>query len=565
MPKSIDRHHAAVALAAAAVLAGAAATAAGQVLQQVGRYSSGTFSTDGGAAEISAFDPVSKRLFVVNAVGRQVDVLDVSNPAAPTPLAPIALSSFGSPNSVAVRNGVLAIAVEDAVKTNDGSVRFYRAGDGNFLTSAAVGALPDMVTFSPDGTRVLVANEGEPNSYNQAGSVDPEGSVSIVNVSLSPGALTVNSVQAAGFAAFNGQAASLRSQGVRIFGPNASVAQDLEPEYVTVSPDGQTAYVTLQEANALATIDLATATVTGIRSFGLKDHSLPGQGIDPGDRDNAAGAGPNLSIRTVPVKGMYQPDSIATFVVNGLSYLITANEGDARDYTGFAEEVRVGASGYVMDPTAFPDAASLKTNQQLGRLTVTNATGDSDGDGDFDEIHVFGARSFSVWSADGNLTRLFDSGDSIEQLTAARYRQNFNASNNNNALDDRSDNKGPEPEGVAVGEAYGRTLAFIGLERIGGVLMYDLSDPGNPLLLDYVNPRNFAVTPSQANLGSVGDLGPEGLLFIPAGDSPTGVPLLVVTNEISGSTTIFSIVPEPGTAGLLSLGAAGALARRRRR
>lgn len=556
--------------ASTAILAGIGGGGVAQAqlaLQQVGRYSSGVYSTDGGAAEISAFDPASRRLFVVNAISRSIDVLDLSNPALPTALTPIGLSAFGVPNSLAVRNGVLAVAVEDSVKTNPGAVRFYRAGDGTFLASAGVGALPDMLTFSPDGTRVIVANEGEPNSYGQADSVDPEGSVSIIDVSVSAGNVTVNGVQTAGFAGFNGQAAALRAQGVRIFGTGASVAQDLEPEYVALSPDGSTAYVSLQEANALATIDVATATVTSIRSFGLKDHSLPGNGIDPGDRDNAAGNGANVSIRNVPVKGMYQPDAISTVRFNGQTYLVTANEGDARDYTGLAEEVRVGSGTYVLDPSAFPNAAALKTNQQLGRLTVTNQTGDLDGDGDFDEIHVFGGRSFSVWSLDaaGGLgAQVFDNGDSIEQLTAARFPANFNASHSNNLLDDRSDNKGPEPEGLVVGEAYGRTFGFVGLERIGGVLMYDLTDPTNPTFLDYVNPRDFSVTPSQANLAAVGDLGPEGLLFISAADSPNGLPLLVVTNEVSGTTTVFSVVPEPSAAGLLAVGSA-ALAMRRRR
>ncbi|NJL30550.1 MAG: hypothetical protein HC898_02345 [Phycisphaerales bacterium] len=215
------------------------------------------------------------------------------------------------PNSVAIRDGVaaIAVAVKDAVTNaqNPGFVRFVDVAAGTQIGSdVAVGYLPDMITFTPDGSRILTANEGEPNSYGQANSFDPEGSISIIDIS---GGFASPTVLTAGFTSFNPQIAALRSAGVRIYGPGATVAQDLEPEYITIK--GQTAYVTLQEANALAYLDIPTATVTQIVPLGLKDHSLPGNGMDPSDRDvnGSAGGGGKINIVNVPVFGMYQPDA----------------------------------------------------------------------------------------------------------------------------------------------------------------------------------------------------------------------------------------------------------------
>lgn len=549
------------------ILALAGAAHAGSLsLQFVSRYSTGLF--DQGSAEITAFDPSTNRVFVVNGGQSRIDVLDVSNSGVLSLNSSISLpgiTSAGKINSVAVKNGVVAVAAaNNASNQNNGSVFFFNTSTGASLGSASVGALPDMLTFTPDGSRLVVANEGEPSSYGQPDSVDPEGSVSIIDISFPmQGQISIGATSTAGFGAFNAQAAALRAAGVRLFGPGASVAQDVEPEYIAISEDSTKAYVTLQENNAMATIDLATGAVESIRSFGLKDHSLAGNGLDPSDRDGPGGTAA-LNIRNEPVFGMYQPDAIASYTVNGQTYLITANEGDARDYTGLAEEVRAGSASYGLDPTAFPNAATLKTNARLGRLTVTNQSGDTDGDGDFDRIEAFGARSFSIWTPD--LTQVFDSGDDIETITAAAFPANFNANHSGssgNNLDDRSDNKGPEPEGVVIGEAYGRTLAFVGLERIGGIMMYDVTDPNNPLFVDYINTRDFAFAPTAANLASVGDLGPEGLAFVSADDSPTGFPLLIVGNEVSGTTALFTIIPAPGATALFGLASLITIRRRR--
>lgn len=901
------------------------------VLEKIGGFS-------GSGSEVSAYDPASKRLFVVAGTDevtgpRPLLVLDLSNPAVPSLVATIPVGAFGgAANSVAVRNGIVAVAIEGTPKTSPGKVVFLDT-NGTLLKQVTVGALPDMITFTPDGKQVLTANEGEPNSYGQADSVDPVGSMSVIDLSAGVANATVRT---AGFESFNSQIADLRAKGVRIYGPNATVAQDLEPEYITVAPDSKTAYVTLQENNALAIVNLETATVSKIVPLGLKDHSkglptlttydftnLPtlgttvgGQEIKLGgfsglafegvaangnlkfithtdrgpngeptgtnrpfplpnfqpelvrfelnqttgkitlteriglkredgtpltglpnlqsgtagtaytdevpvdlfgnrlandklgadlegiaiaadgtfwmvdeyrpaiyhfdstgklidrlipagtptgdgsfgtaalpavyaqrrtnrgfeavalqgnklyafiqsaidnpdttgdttsrgsrnlrvleldvttktvtgeflyildditgsgnartdklgdavslgngkflvvERDDRSGPDSNkliyeidlrgatnisgittvlgktieqlsvaelaaagikpvvknlstnpaalgytgvekleglalinnntlavindndfgvggsgapgngtltpatvpdaiklgiisfnqpngldasdrdggINIQNWPVFGMYQPDAIANFTANGRTYLITANEGDARDYTGFSEEVRVGASSYRLDPTVFPNASTLKNNANLGRLTVTNATGDTDGDGDFDRIQVLGGRSFTIWDTAGN--RVFDSGDQLEQITAARVPNLFNSNGDAGTLDTRSDNKGPEPEGLAIATIEGRTFAFVGLERTGGIVVYEVTNPASPVFLQY--------------LSTAGDVGPEVLTVIPAAQSPSGKTLLVSANEISSTTVIYEFTPptrRDGTAG----------------
>ena len=883
-------------------------------LTQIGRYTTGVF--DESAAEIPAYDPDTQRLFVVNANSAAVDVLDLSNPSEPTLIKAIDVSEFGEvANSVAVQNGIVAVAVEAAIAQNSGRVVFLNT-DGDLLSQVTVGALPDMLTFTPDGTKVLVANEGEPSDdYTD----DPEGSVSIIDLSNGVENLSNADVTTASFAAFNEQKAELIEQGVRIFGPDVgtaapndtvSVAQDLEPEYIAVTPDSTTAYVALQENNALAKVDISASQVTEILPLGFKDHNAepsletfffeeselpvlgtteargdillggfsglyfegvapngklqfithpdrgpdagsdeqgnrifllpelqpqlvrfeldPQDGLEISDRifltqadgtpltglpnlpeldpdtpideagnllefaplgadlegvvrvpdgtywladeyrpslyhftedgtlieryvpkglppevgtpafhevysqrqpnrgfeaiayqdgkvygfiqspidnpasaetatvrilefdpetntvgeylyiqDNVGGgsdkigdavaldegefllierdsntgedslkniyrinlknatnvtdlppgtlaAGETLesltpeqlaqkgiqpvtkelyadladlgytftdkpeglalvdpttvavlndndfgetdvpiglglvslnnaldasdedgaiAIRNASVLGMYQPDGIAAYEANdGETYIVTANEGDAREYIveddqgneteTFVEEARV--EDLSLDPEAFPDA-NLQQPENLGRLTVTTTLGDADDDGEYEQLYAFGGRSFSIFDTEGNL--VFDSGSDFERITAEQVPDFFNSDNDENTFDTRSDNKGPEPEGVVLGEVNGRNYAFVGLERVGGVMVYDISDPAESEFVQYINTRDFTGDPE----AGTGDLGPEGLSFISAEDSPNGNPLLAVAYEVSGSTAIFEI------------------------
>lgn len=929
-------------------------------LSQIGTYT----SEDG--AEILAHDPQTQRLFVTT--GDTVEIIDISDPANPTRFGEIDLSNIGSfvgggSNSVAVNNGIVAVAVEADTAQDNGVVAFYNT-NGVLQNSVEVAALPDMLTFTPDGTKVIVANEGEPNDDY---TIDPEGSISIIDISGGIANVTTANVTSAGFTGFNDRKQELIEKGVRIFGPNATVAQDLEPEYIAVSADGSTAIVTLQENNAIAVVDIASGTVADVLPLGVKDHSkgqpnltqyqfsnlpvlgttattnpedstettagqdillgglsglfyegtaangnlqfvtvpdrgpngnsadvdgdgdndrpfalpdyqarvvkfelnettgqienlsevlltrqdgttpitgrpniagvdeepvdlfgnllgydefgadLEGVVINPGDgsywmvdeyrpaiynfdstgtlinrfvpqgtgtlggqpagtygtetlpaeysnrrpnrgfeavaldteegilysfiqtplanpdrdasnnsdvirilgidpatgnpvseyvylledpavrdggrvdkigdavyigdgkfkvieRDSAVGenakkfifeidlqgatnlladdapalmagmtleehtaseleaqgigvvnktkvtnlpsigyqagdkpeglallpdgrlavlndndfglldediagdgtvpVNPNptpvvlgiidfpegnqldasnedggIDIKNHPILGLYQPDAIASFEVDGKTFYITANEGDARDYDGFSEEVRVGDVDdddndvIVLDPTAYPDAATLKQDQNLGRLKTTTTLGDYDGDGDVDQIFSYGARSFSIWDGVGNL--VFDSGDQIaeileeqtpdlfnadfdDEVTDDNGNLNFSDSSPSFGRDDRSDDKGAEPESVTVGMVDGKPYGFIGLERAGGgVLVYDLSDPTEPVFNQYIRTE--------------GDVAPEGLQFIAADESPNGKPMLAVANEVSNTTTLYEI------------------------
>lgn len=930
-------------------------------INRLGTYSAGHFSDESSAAEISAHDPKTQRLFVVNGADNRIDVVSIADPANPAKLFSIDCSPYGGqPNSVDCNDGIVAVAVQAADKTDAGKAVFFDT-DGYFVGQVTVGALPDMITFTPNGRYVLTANEGEPNSEY---TVDPEGSVSVIQPKFRKvrvdGRRTFQLVDAtvrtAGFTAYNN--ATLDSS-IRVFGPNATVAQDFEPEYITVTPDSRTAYVTLQENNAIATVDIRTATVTAVKGLGFKDHSqvdaitesftlpaasLPSIGTTVGgqtiklggfsglffegvdeetgrykfvthtdrgpngeptgllrpfllpdfspeivrlelDRDtgaitvtgrislkrsdgttpitglpnlqvtdgtantayndeigvdlhgntievdplggdfegivvdddgsfwmcdeyrpaiyhfddagvlidrfvpigtaaavggmagdygtealpavlaqrrqnrgfeaiakyngkiyafvqsplrnpvsasngtlnglrnvrlvefnpannttkqylyimdnadlggadntradkigdmtslgngdflvverdddstadgdaaatiekkvyrfnltnatdissltgnvgstgktvdqltlaellansvtpvmkmlqvdltaagygavqkveglaavdpytiavindndfqvagitinNATGtytlnAGYNpepvvlglvdmmsdsldvsdkdsvINIRPWPVKGVYMPDTIGTYRYKGRPYLVTANEGDSRDYDGFSEEARV--KDLTLDPETFPMWSTLRKDSNLGRLKVTTTLGYDADKGAYTELYSFGARSFSIWDAQGK--QVFDSADLIERTIAADpvFGAIFNAGHTNKTRDDRSDDKGPEPEALALGTINGSTYAFVGLERIGGFLTFDITDPTAPRFISYVNNRDPSVTPA---LGVGGDLGPEGMHFIPAKESPTRTPLLVVSNEVSGTVTLYSIV-----------------------
>ena len=922
-------------------------------LRVLGTYETGLF--DQSAAEIVAYDSNTQRVFVVNANNLSIDVLNISDPTNPNRINQIDVSPFGAvANSVAVNdNGIVAVAVEADVKQDPGTVVFFNA-DGEQLNQVTVGALPDMLTFTSDGTKVLVANEGEPNDdYTN----DPEGSVSIIDISGGINNLTQANVSTADFSAFIGREDELRSRGVRIYGPEANAAQDLEPEFIAISADNNTAFVTLQENNAFGVVDINNATIVDVLPLGVKDYSrglpnltqfefsdLPLLGTTEGDEDIFLGGlsglwlegedengnlqfvtvpdrGPNgaptdvdddganerpfalpdyqarivrftldessgdieitdqifltredegetvpitglpnipevdeepvdifgqllpydpfgadmegivindgtfwtvdeyrpaiyhfdtdgslinrfvpegtaalageaagtfgtetlpaeysnrrrnrgfealaldeeegilysfiqtplqnpdretsdnssvirilgidpttgepvseyvyllekptldpengsllvdkmgdavytgdgkflvverdssvtttgkkfifeidikgatnlladdapslpdgetleqqtadelaeLGIQAVnkvkvtnlpsigylagdkveglsllpdgrlavlndndfgllnepiesdgtvplspdpvpvvlgvidfseisnqidpsdedggfnlgnwPLFGLLQPDSIASFDIEGETYYVTADEGESRDYDSFSEEVRVGNEQYVLDPDVF-DVAAIKDNAALGRLRVTNQDGDIDGDGDFDQIVGHGGRSFSVWDDAGNL--VFNSGDAFERIIAEKIPANFNSDRDENTFDTRSDNFGPEPEAITTGVLDGKTYAFIGIERTGGIMVYDVSTPAEPSFVQYINNRDFT---ADVETSAVGDLGPEGVTFISPEDSPNGDALLVVGNEISGTTTVYEFSPNQtitGTSG----------------
>ncbi len=492
-------------------------------LNHIASFSNGVSGTN--SAEIVAHDPVSQRLFIANSLAGKIDIVNFKNPAAATLITSIPLiATYGNINSVAVRNGIVAAAIENTVPEQPGKIVFFDT-TGVFISQVTAGAMPDMITFSKDGTKVLAANEGQPSTDY---TVDPEGSVTIVDIAGGVASVTQANVTTASFAPFNAQAATLKASGVRIFGKNSpTVAQDMEPEYISFSDDGATAYVTCQENNAIAVINLASSTVTSIRPLGLKDHSLSGNALDVSDQ------GGIIEMATWPIKGVYMPDAIASYKVGGQDYYITANEGDAREYgTALVEPVRISASTYVLDSLTFPYRDALKAN--IGRLNVTIASGDTDGDGDFDEIHAFGARSISIWNATTGAL-VWDSGDMLELIIAKhpQFAALFNASNANNTFKNRSDDKGPEPEGVTIAEIGGKMFAFVALERIGGCMVFDVTNPSNPIVVDYKNTRNLTTF--------AGDNGAEGIIYISAANSPTGNPIVILANEISSTLSFYSV------------------------
>jgi hypothetical protein len=522
-----------------------------------------------GGAEIVAHDAYTQRLFVTHdevkqvacedgsefeeRIFRGIDFVDIANPQHPRRVKSVDVSALGRPTSVAVcknRRFVAAAIAADPLfqegssgelEAVNGVVAFFNKRTGRHINTVEVGALPDMITCTPDGNTLLVANEAEPE--RDAYEVDPPGSVSVIDVSHGPRSAEVYT---AGFEDFNDKKDELIAQGVRIFGPNASVAQDVEPEYIAVDSYSEVAWITLQENNAVAKLDISSKTITDILPLGYKDHALliipedspTGRaihnGLDPSDRDGGR------IIRPEPVSGMYQPDAIAAFQVAGQVYFATANEGDSRDYDSFSEEFRIkdfpdeeeGLPEICLDE--FPE--DIQDDQRLGRLKTTSVPPRG-----FDEINncqselfSFGGRSFSIWGGDGEL--IYDSGDDFEQITATAFPDNFNSQDNRDTFDDRSDDKGPEPEGITTGMVNGRTYAFTIVERIGGVMVYDVSEPAAPRFQQYINNRDFAK--------GLGDRAPEGIVFIPAGDVKGFLPLIAVAHEESGTTTLYRIKPK---------------------
>ncbi len=523
----------------------ASAPDAAVALSPLGSYDTGI--VDESAAEIVAHHAATQRALVVNAAQATVEVLDVSDPAAPAKLFDLqttgVLSADGSvvpagavANSVTVRpDGLGVVAVESDVTTDEGwLVLFDAAGDGTALGAVRVGALPDMVTVTRDGARAVVANEGEPAEDYSA---DPEGSVAVVALPDEVAAPAQDAVAIADFHAFEGDALP---DGIRVFGgredagtgtPAYPVSENLEPEYVTVDQQSRTAYVTLQEANGVAVVDLRTATVERIFPLGTVDRTeVP---FDPSNEDGG------IELATWPVQTFRQPDAITSFQVKGRTYLVTADEGDSRDWDGYSEEIRVKDLGEDGLPPVCPSVADeagmgveeLQEDEHLGRLHITTAQGLAEDGSCYETLYGFGGRGISIWSTDGELVA--DTGAELEQITAAAAPAYFNSNNDEAGFDSRSDDKGPEPEGVTVGKVRGHHYAFVALERVGGVMVYDVTAPSSPEFVTYVNNRDFAA--------DGGDLGPESLTFVTGDDSPTGDPVLIVANEVSGSTTLYGV------------------------
>ena len=542
-------------------------------LDLIARHTSGQFGE--GAAEVVAYHVNSKTLYLVNGAAQSIDIIDINELPTQSLVMPYSGSNLNStrlklpdrvmtqqgelrlksPNSLDIHGDLLAIAMQNSNKQANGAVLFYHISDSKptLIKAVETGSLPDMVKFSHDGNMLVVANEGEPSKDYQ---VDPEGTISIIKTD----GVIANSDIRLNFRSFNSQMDVLKTSGVKFASPQGtSVAQDLEPEYIAISDDNTTAYVTLQENNAIAIVDLVNPRITAVKGLGYKDWGQ--YKIDVSNKDGA-----QLN-RYDNLFGLYQPDTIYSYSVEGETYLLTANEGDAREYIYQTDEQTCKAAGHQYDDEdgcisyseevrakdlSFKSPSIIDSyydKNGIGRLKVTKVLGDEDGDGYHEKLYSYGARSFSIWDTQAN--QVFDSGDQFATVLLSKYGEKFNANENKNDADNRSDDKGSEPEALTVGKVGHRYYAFIGLERMGGIMIYDVTNPKKPQYINYINNRNVDVefnidedtdpVSLQGDYNQVGDLSPEGLVFIAAQNSPTGKPLLVVANEVSGSLTIYHI------------------------
>ncbi|KPV98184.1 choice-of-anchor I family protein [Pseudoalteromonas sp. P1-11] len=525
-----------------------------------------------GAAEIVAYQASKKWIYAINSSGDEAvvniiptDTFDTAAlvqdnegiVSATNLTSAITLTlndnTPGDANSIAIdeNNQMLAVAMAAKNVGEAGQIAFYDiSGDTPaFIKNVPAGFLPDMVTFNHDGTKVVVANEGEPNGDY---SIDPEGSVSIINIVEGVVADTATNID---FTTYNSQQAELESDGFVFANPtgrtingnviNTTVAMDLEPEYVSISKDNKYAYVSIQENNGLAIINLEDNSVE-LKALGFKDWS--DLQIDASDKDGG------VNFKSYPgLYGMYQPDTISSFSWKGANFIVSANEGDAREYffdvTDEADCTAKGGLDYDEDDgcLAYIDESRVEDltlaanfdylnndDDDIGRLKVSTVKGDTNDDGQYESLYAYGARSFTIWDSNGLV--VFDSGDDIGRITASVHGEAFNNNEDENEGDTRSDDKGAEPEALTIGTIDERTFAFIGLERMGGIMVYDITNPYDVQFEDYFYNRGVI-----EGADITGDLAPEGMVFVPAEQSATGEPLLIIGNEISGSIAVWQI------------------------
>ncbi|WP_072680028.1 choice-of-anchor I family protein [Arcobacter sp. LA11] len=468
-------------------------------INSINKIASYETSVEGGS-EIVAFDKDSNKVYTTNGDANALDIstLTYNSETKATTIVKVSsidLSTYGDGvNSVAVSNGKVAVAVEKVDSVDDskqlkGSVVIFDT-TGTHLKTVEAGYLPDMVTFNEDGTKIVVANEGEPNSDY---SYDPVGTVGVIDIASDYAYTDIG---------FDG--VTIPAEVVLKDGVDASL--DLEPEYITIS--GTKAYVTLQENNALAIVDISTNSVDSVVSLGFKDHSLEENSIDIEEE------GETLLKTYTGLYGMYQPDSIDSYKIGTKTYLVTANEGDGREYGDYENETKI--SKLSLDSSiasAYTDENDLKVNNELGKVNDS-----------YTKLYTFGARSFSIWDEMGAL--VFDSKNELAKLTSKFEPELFN--HDDGEKDGRSGNKGVEPEALAVGEVNDKTYAFVGLERQSAIVIYDISTPENAKFVRYIDTKTA-------------DISPEGMKFISKEDSPTGNALLLVAFEVSGSTVAYEI------------------------
>ena len=527
-------------------------------LTQIARYSAGQYNVDGGVMEIVAYNQATEWAYAINGQSGKLAAIPLAGLTAGAHVEALtgteidvkalveaedSTFQYGDMTSVAISpdSTTLAAALQAQGSNDAGRVALFTCEEDGSLTLEALvetGAQPDMVTFAGDGV-VLTADEGEPREGYGENIADPKGSVTVVDVEAQESTVV-------DFSAFDSQRDQLAEDGI-VLKKGSAPSVDLEPEYIAVS--GGKAYVTLQENNAIAVLDIESQAFEGVYSAGFEDHSTTA--IDLDKKDDAYDPQTYESLL-----GIRMPDGIAAFTVEGTTYLVTANEGDAREWGDedqgtfyLSEDERDFSEEGVTSPTG----AITAENSGLEGKVVFFKTEDFDGL-DPEKDYVFGGRSFTVFQVTENgLEEVFTSGDDFEALTAQYVPEYFNASNDNAVLDDRSGKKGPEAESVTVGTVDGKTYAFVALERTGGVMVYDVTDPEAITFVNYVNTRDFGTTvegSEEYEDGELdkwvtgGDVAPEGLLFLDAASSPNGEPLLLAACEVSGTVAVYQLGSE---------------------
>lgn len=488
-------------------------------IAKIAGYDSGIVNEEGGSAEIIQYNSDTQMYYVVNGTSGTLDIVPRTAYTDENQVQGIKFDLktklqdirsefvYGDMTSVAVstEKDLIGVAVQ-AAGTNDNGVIVLMDYKQNIVAVIEAGVQPDMVTFTKDGNKILTANEGEPREGYGEGTVDPMGTITVADISSG---VENASVQNVTFESWDARREELTEAGV-IIKKNTNPSVDFEPEYIAVNNEGSRAYVALQEANAIATIDLTTNTVTSVKSLGFKDHSLEENALDVLKKDEM------IQIQTEPYYGIYMPDGISIYEVGGTEYLITANEGDSREWGDYINEVeeKIG---------------------ETGSKVVFFDTSDYDGV-DEDKQYLFGGRSFAIYNA-ATMEQVYESGSDFETKTAEVLADYFNCSNDDKSMDDRSGKKGPEAESVVVGEVNGNTYAFIGIERIGGVMIYDITNPENSTFVNYINSRDFAED-------IAGDVSSEGLSFVPASESLSGNAELLAAHEVSGTVAIYEITED---------------------
>ena len=480
-----------------------------------------TFAGEGGrnASEVVAHE--DGRLYVTNGSVDRIDVFDIAAGTQTDTFDLSVIEAFDGVQSVDVKNGIVAAAVDlapvadgDDLIPSDGVVAFFDAASGALLDTVGVGALPDSVKFTPDGTRLLVTNEGEFNSESDV-TQDAPGTVSVISISGSGSEASFAEVSRFGPGDVAGIAGLIDANDLRI-DPNLDAVLQHEPEFVAITPDGTTAFVSFQENNWIGEFDIASGAITDLFNAGTVDFSTGGADF----LDDEV-----IDISAAPVRGLRMPDAMATFEIGGTTYIATANEGDGRgDAVDGGDEARVGE---ILDgevPGLSFDASVDTTG--LERLIVSTVDGDTDGDGDIDEITTFGGRSFTIFDTDG--TVVFDSGPEFEKIIANLAPERF-LDDDGETGQNRADAKGAEPEAIEIGRIGQQSFAFIGLERDSGIMVYNVSQPEDSRFVTYID--GF----------ETGNLSPEIIEFIPEAESTSGSPQIAVSYEISGTTAVYDL------------------------